>query len=229
MQALVFGATDTIATMRWPDDTAVTIVDWSTSMARRIRSNAALPKNALMVRADWRELPIGTGSVDIAIGDGSSGVLPSRDDAVLYFNELHRALRPGGTYCERSFCRPDRRKDVDELFHDLASGRLPNLDCFRLVLAMTIQGDSPDGVSLKQVWAVWNERIPDPHALRERRGWTEHAIRNFESWRDNDGRYSYYSRHYFLQLVEPWFDVIECDEPSYPSGDYFPRILMRRR
>lgn len=229
MRALLLGATSATATMRWPQDTVLTVVDWADGMIRLVWPIAGLPKASSAVRADWRELPLASASIDFAVADGCSGVLPSADDITLYFREVHRVLRKGGIYCERCFCRPGHSGSVAVLFEDLFAGRLRDLDLFRLLLAMTVQGNSPEGVSLQAVWRIWNERVPNPERLRERYGWTARAMRNFGAWRESDGRYCYRSQAEIIALAEPFFSVVARDSPSYAEREYFPRLLMRAR
>lgn len=229
MRALLLGATRSIATMSWPQRTSLLVVDWADGMIRRVGSGGGPPKTMLALRADWRELPLATGSMHLAIGDGSSGVMPSTADAKRYFREVSRVLGAGGIYCERCFCRPQRARSVKELFEALFAGRLRDLDLFRLLLAMTLQSSPRDGVSLHRVWRVWNENVPDPSAARERYGWTAQAIGNFEAWRQSDGRYSYLSQDEVALLAEPFFEVLARDLPGYETRDYFPRFVMRAR
>jgi hypothetical protein len=166
--------------------------------------------------------------MDFGLGDGSSFVLPSASDGNLYVRELSRVLRPGGIYCERCLCRPERPLWVSQLFDDLLSGRLQDLDVFRLELAMALQGDSKDGVSLQHVWRVWRERVPDPEPLGRRWGWAQQALRNFDALRHEDGRYSYPSQAEIEARAAPFFDVLSR-EPSDGERSKFIRFVMRAR
>jgi len=228
LQALLLGVTPAIAAMRWPDSTLLTAVDWSQGMIRHVWPRQSVPAHARAVCADWRQLPIATGSIDLVVGDGCYSVLRLADAALLN-REVHRALRPDGLYCQRCFRQPERPISIPQLFDQLFAGRMRNLDLFRWLLAMAVHGTSTDGVDLRHVWQVWYEHVPDPAAMRERFGWADEALANFKFWQENGGRFSFPSQAELRELAEPCFELIASETPRYEMGECFPRLVMRAR
>jgi SAM-dependent methyltransferase len=229
LDALLLGVTPAIATMRWPGKTSLIAVDWAANMFRHVWPRHGFPERTVAVRSDWREIPLATASRDVVLGDGCYSAFESLEAVVPLNREVHRVLRPGGLYCLRCFCRPDQSLSLAELFNELFSGRLRNLDLFRWLLAMAVHGDSRDGVRLRAVWRVWRERVPDPEPLLRRLGWSVDALANMERWGTLDSRYSFPTLLELRELAEPHFDLLSCDLPRYEWGERFPRLLMRAR
>jgi SAM-dependent methyltransferase len=229
MRALMLGVTPAIATMRWPENTALIAVDWAEGMLRSVWPAHGTPPDAAPLRADWRQLPLAEASVDFVVGDNCCSALGSFDDVARLNCEVRRVLRPHGFYCQRCFCGPGEPMSIDELFDALFAGRLRHLDFFRFQLALAVRGASRNGVALQQIWQVWNERVPDPARLLARYSWAELGLSNFKTWRDSAGRYNFLSQAELGELAEPYFDVLATDKPRYELGENFVRVLMRPR
>ena len=229
LTALLLGVTAPIAAMRWPQATRLVALDWSEGMFRHVWPRAGLPAHAGALRGDWREIPLADASIDFVVGDGCYSTFPDLAGPAALNREVQRILKPGGEFCLRCFCRPDQAVPVATLFEWMSAGRFPNLDLFRWMLAMSVQGDAPEGVSLHRVWRVWREQVPDPGAARLRHGWSEEALANMERWSELESRYVFPTLGELGALAAPRFDLEVCDFPSYPWGERFPRLLMRRR
>jgi SAM-dependent methyltransferase len=227
--ALLLGVTPPIAAMHWPNGTRLVAVDWSEVMFRHVWPKRGLPQGAAAVRGDWRELPLATGSMDFAISDGCYPALGSLQDAAHLNRELHRVLRPHGLFCLRCYCRPEKPRAVTHLFEDLVSGRMRNPGLFRWLLAVAVHGESQEGVSLHDVWKVWNERRPDPGALRDHCGWTDKALADMDFWGTADARFSFPTYDELARLAEPFFEIVTRDLPGYEMGERFPRLILRAR
>jgi len=229
LRALLLGVTAGIATMRWPAATRLLVADWSTSMLKNVLPASGAPEGAVIVCADWRQMPLAARDLDAAIGDGCYSAL-SGAQAIAEFNaELHRVLRPGGRFLIRSFCRPAMPLQVSGLFKELLDGRIQNLDLFRWLLAMALQGPSQQGVAMRAVWEVWAKYVPDRRAMRERMNWSEDGLANIERWAQAEGRYTFTTLEELRQLAAPCFDVVGCDTPAYERGALFPRLHLRPR
>jgi SAM-dependent methyltransferase len=155
--ALVLGVTPGLATLDWPPQAPLVVIDWAAEIFRHRWPCAGLPPGAAPVRADWRQLPISDASVDLVAGDGCYTALAPAADARLLSAEVHRVLRPGGLLCLRAFVRSARVPPARELFERLRAGQYADLDVFRWLLAMAVQADSRDGVALGDVIAAAGE------------------------------------------------------------------------
>lgn len=229
MRALLLGVTPSITRMSWPAGTILWAVDWS---ARMIRSNwpaGALDAGFASMRADWRELPLGNTSIDFVVGDGCYTALRSFADAEAMNQELARVVRTRGLYCLRCFARPGRPLSADDLFDRLRAGRFADLDLFRWLLSMAVQGASTEGVAHGRIWEVWNARAGDvmPAIAGEAR--LADKVIGFERMKESKARYYFPDLDDLRRLAEPWFDLLEYSAPDDEWGECFPRLLMRRR
>lgn len=228
-RALLLGVTAGIATMEWPADTDLTAVDWSAGMIDKAWPRAGLPQAASVVQADWMAMPLANGSRDIALGDGCYTALGSLDAVVALNRAVAAVLRPGGVLALRCFARGTARASIDEIFDGLLTGRKKNLGLVRWQLMMALQGDDAEGVVLDDLWQLWHERIPDPAALIERHGWFAHEVTNIERYAGQRARYVYPTIEEMRAAAAPVFDLVECDIPSYPGGEHFPRVRFVKR
>ncbi|MGR8921427.1 MAG: class I SAM-dependent methyltransferase [Gammaproteobacteria bacterium] len=228
-RALLLGVTAGIATMRWPAGTRLLAVDWAAGIIERSWPRAGTPPGAAVLRADWRELPLPPGAIDFALGDGCYTALGTHVDAALFNREMRRVLRPGGLLALRCFCRPAVPLDVDQLFDELFGGRFANLDLFRWLLTMAVQGAAADGVDLRAVWEAWHARVPDAAALAAQLGFPAQQVANIERWRGVDGRYAFASLAELEALAAADFELLACAAPGYDFGACFPHLVLRAR
>jgi SAM-dependent methyltransferase len=228
MRALLLGVTAPIAAMRWPAATRLVSLDWAEGMIRHVWPREHVPAHAAALRGDWREMPLASGALDFVVGDGCYSVFADLAGPAAMNREVHRVLRRDGEFCLRCFRRPDTPASIEELFVALFAGRFPNLDLFRWLLAMAVQGDSPAGVSVNAVWRVWRSHVPDVQAHRERLGWSAEALANMERWSRMETRYTFPTLAELRALADEHFTLIACDFPGYEWGEQFPRLVMKR-
>lgn len=227
LRAILLGVTPGIATMRWPKGTSLLAVDWAQGMVAHVWPRAGFPEHTDVVRADWRRLPVPSGSVDLVVGDGCYAAMGSLAGARQLNREVGRVLKAGGWYCVRAFCRSDDPPSLPALFEELESGRVDNLDLFRWRLAMLVHGESAEGVALGKVWRVWRDHARE-HGSDTRR-WSVDERLNMARWEGVDARFAFPSLAELQALAEPGFDLVGCEWPRYESARHFPRILMRAR
>lgn len=228
-RALLLGVTAGIATMRWPAASTLVAADWSTNMLKIVWPAGGTPAGTSVVCADWRELPLPDGGFDLILGDGCYTALGTIDEAGALNAEMRRVLSPGGIVLMRCFCRPAAGLGVDGLFDALFAQRIRNLDLFRWLLAMALQGSATAGVTVRAIYEAWVARVPDARALQSRMGWSDDELVNVERMATASMTYSFASLEELLRAARPGFDVLEHDTPPYPWGEMFPRIALRAR
>lgn len=228
LRALLLGVTPAIATMRWPAGARLFALDWSEGMLRNVFPHASLDSFALRLRGDWREMPLADHCVDLVLGDGCYSTFPTLEGPELMNREVARVLRPGGSFCLRCHRRLDDTAPMEQLFGRLLAGEFRDLDMFRWQLAMSLHGDSQDGVCLGDVWNAWQEHVPDPRRVQPRLGWTDDAIANLESWKGSRSRYFFPTLGQLRSLATAHFELEDCDIPEYDWGEHFPRLILRR-
>jgi SAM-dependent methyltransferase len=229
VEALLFGVTPRIATMRWPAGTSLIAIDWSRTMIRDLWPLDGLPHFARPLCADWRQLPLAAASRTLVVGDGCYTAIGTLADAAIVNEQVHRVLRPDGLYCLRCFCRPAQPLALGDLYEELHAGRISNVFMFRWLLAMAVHGASREGVVLDAVWREWNRRVPDSRGLFARCGWPEDAAWSIERWKGLSVRFSFPDAAEVHELAAPHFDVLEFHVPDYEFGECFPSVVMRAR
>jgi SAM-dependent methyltransferase len=228
-RAVLFGVTPGIAAMRWPAATTLTAVDWSREMLKIVWPARNTPPSSCAACADWRELPIASGSLDLVVGDGCYAVLSRSADAALVNAEMRRALKPRGFVLMRCFCRPTVRPDLEDLFQRLFAGEITNLDLFRFLLAMALYKDAHTQVTRRAVGEVWKRYVPDARAMQARMGWTDDGLANMERSAASANAYYFPTLEELAQLWRPHFETAESSTPAYAWGELFPRVVLRAR
>ncbi len=227
LRVVLLGVTPGLARLPWPRGTVLAALDWSEGMLRGTFPRDGVPGGG-PVRADWRELPIASGSCDLILGDGCYTALGDLASTRLFNAEIVRVLRPGALACFRCFARPPRPATVDALFAALEARANLGFDLFRWQLAIAVQGGRW-GVALDEVWRVWNERVPDRRALAARQGWQLDDLQRIERWQGEQARYAFPSVGDLQEVASGRLDVLEVDVPSYALGECFPRIALQAR
>lgn len=229
LRALMLGVTPPIAAMHWPAATQLVVLDWSEGMFRNVFPRWNAPSRSNLLRGDWRQMPVASGSIDFVVGDGCYSTFADSHGAAGLNEEAARVLRHGGELCIRCHRRLDKAPALETLFEPLLDGRLHNLDMFRWLLAMAVHGNTSSGVRLGDVWEAWHRRVPEPSAHQARLGWTDQAVANMERWKGVQTRYFFPSLAQLESLASPHFAVESCELPNYAWGEHFPRLVLRRR
>jgi SAM-dependent methyltransferase len=235
LAVLVLGVTPPLVDMRWPARTSLVAVDWSSGMLRRVLPSGGGGVRAQAVRGDWRSLPFASASCDAVVGDGCYSALGCYRDAQLACREVRRVMRKGGLFCLRCFVRSDRPRSSDDLYADLVAAPEPDLQLFHWRLAIAVQGDSPEGVCVHDVWRVWQVRLPELRAEQQRRGWPAGPITATDQsmlahWKDSRLRYYVPSREDLRALALDDFEIIDEREVTSDAKDIgFVRLVMRAR
>lgn len=205
---LVLGVTPELVGCRWPGE--VLAVDHSDVMIRRLRPPVA-------ICADWLAMPLRTGSVDLAVGDGCLVAFDSPTRR-RFFEEVRRVLAPGGRLVLRVFVRPDTTERVDDVAADLAAGRVPSVHALKLRLIAALDDG---GTDLAEVWRAWS-RLPRPPAGP---GWTDREVASLVSYRDRAVRYHLPTVAAITQELTEAFGRPTLTWGAYPGADRCPSFV----
>lgn len=227
LRALLLGVTPEIATMRWPAPTELLAVDRCAGMIALVWPTSGLPRDARAVRGDWRALPAGDGSIDLAMGDGSLTPVAWPDDYRAIVAELRRVVRVGGRCVLRLFAAPREREDLAAVARDLESGRIASFHAFKWRLAMAVADGAPN-VRLADVWAAWREVVRDPPALLARLGWPASLLATIDVYRDAPASYSFPPVDDVVRAFADGFVEVARHVPRYELGDRCPTLVFRR-
>lgn len=227
-RALLLGVTPEIVSLRWPSGSTLLACDSSQAMLAEIWQPSRFPGTfAGAIQADWRALPVRSGSVGLIIGDGSLCVLECVDDYRACAREFHRTLRPGGGLVLRLFCRPETPESPETVLADLRNGKAGGFHAFKWRLVMAIHAADPSA-KLADIWARWESEFPEPEEVAALSGWPPDAVGTLAAYRNAPARYSFFSLEEACELLSPQFELAGTAWPSYELGKRCPVASFRR-
>jgi SAM-dependent methyltransferase len=228
-RVLLLGVTPELVSLRWPADSSLFSCDSSPDMLKHIWPLGRFPGAFFgALRADWRALPISSGTFNLIVGDGSLSVLGCADDHRACAREFHRILQPGGGLVLRLFCQPPTPELPEKVLSDLRDGNVGGFHAFKWRLVMAVHASDPDA-KLADVWARWKSEFPEPEPVGALSGWPPDAIGTLAAYRDAPARYSFYTLRETCALLSPEFEFIGAAWPNYELGERCPVARFRRR
>lgn len=226
-QAVLLGVTQEIVSMKWPEKTHLLAFDREPGMIRSLWPQHRL-SNAAALCANWLSLPLVDGSADIVVGDGSLSLLAFPGEYRELARELARVLAPGGLVVLRLYVVPDVPDSMDEVFRELWAGMIGNFNTFKWRLAMAMLDPADYGVTVSDMWEVWQTRIDCAEGLSDALGWPLPVIRMIERYRGCTAtRYSFPPLASVREAFEPFFTLDEVVFPSYQDGRRYPTVCFR--
>jgi SAM-dependent methyltransferase len=225
IRALVLGVTPELWRLPWPPGTDVISVDRSHDMI------AALWPGPRAVRADWMSLPLLPASRDIALCDGGLHLLSYPEGQARMLRELARVLEPNGILTLRLFAPPPEGESAEVVIERLLNGGVHDINALKIRLTMALHEDPRSGVELAGVWNVLHAAAPNLDALADKLGWRSEHIHTIDTYRDCTDRYSFVRIGELADLLgkrEISFTIDALHTPSYPLGDRFPIVRLRR-
>ena len=228
-QVVVLGLTPEIVACDWPIDVKLSAVDHSAAMIGQLWPPAKGPANANVIRADWRAMPIESGTIDLVAGDGCYVLQSWPDGYAALTREVCRVLRPGGRYIIRVFLRPDEAESLADIAHELEAGRIGSVHAIKLRLLAAVHGASGVGSRLDDVWQAWKEMPPLPCSLAGRRGWTAEEIVGIESYAGLEARYYLPTLTEFRHSLGASLQELECVCGRNELAERCPTLVLTRR
>jgi SAM-dependent methyltransferase len=228
-RVVVLGLTPEIIACQWPADVKLSAVDHSPKMMEALWPPERGPANAEAILADWCEMPIAPGTVDLVGGDGCYILLPFPGGYDALSHSVSRALKPGGTYVIRVFLRPDRPESVADIARAVGAGDVGSVHALKLRLLAALHGASGAGTLLDDVWQAWKTMPPLPAMRAGTQGWTAEEITGIESYGGMTARYYLPTLAEFRQCTGHYFEEIECAFGSHELGERCPTLVLTRR
>ena len=214
---LLLGVTPELAVL--PSDTIA--VDWSARMIALAWPGDTRRRKAVL--GDWRRLPLASGSVAAAIGDGCLTMLRFPDEQPLLVEQLRRVVRPGGRAVIRCFTTLDPGETVAEVCAAALTGGLTFHE-FKLRFNMAAALETPDGnVRSEQLFGRFETCFPDRVALSRASGWSLAAIAEMDAYRGSAYLHCYPSRRR-LEALAPGARFVETG--GYPLADRCPLLVV---
>jgi SAM-dependent methyltransferase len=179
--------------------------------------------------ADWRRLPLASGSIGLAVGDGSYNSVESIAAQNAVSAEIVRVLRPDGLLALRIYAKPDAPVSPGMVIDDLRRGAFGSFSAFKMRLLMAMPAAADASIRLGDVWDAWAEARVDVAALAAATGWTVASIETIDSYRGKDARYVFPTLAEMRRELSAWFREVRTVTKSYEIGPLCPTLVLAPR
>lgn len=228
-RVVVLGLTPEIVACDWPDGVKLSAVDHSPAMIGQLWPPAKGPANSNVILADWRAMPIESGTVDLVAGDGCYVLQTWPDGYAALTREVCRVLRPGGRYVIRVFLRPAVAESIADIADAFSAASIGSVHAIKLRLLAAVHGINGVGSRLDDVWRAWKSMPARPQALAGQRGWTPEEIVGIESYAGMDARYYLPTLDEFRRSLGPGLQELECAFGRNELAERCPTLVLARR
>ena len=228
-RVVVLGLTPEIVACDWPDGVKLSAVDHSPAMIGQLWPPAKGPANSNVILADWRAMPVESGTVDLVVGDGCYVLQTWPDGYAALTREVCRVLRPGGRYVIRVFLRPAVAESIADIADAFSAGSIGSVHAIKLRLLAAVHGINGVGSRLDDVWRAWKSMPTLPQALAGQRGWTPEEIVGIESYAGMDARYYLPTLDEFRRSLGPGLQELECAFGRNELAERCPTLVLARR
>jgi len=204
----------------------LTAVDHSPQAVAKIWPGDNHQRRAVV--ADWRDMPLKSGSADAVIGDGSLNAIAEGLPDLLV--EIARVLSPSGRLAVRAFCSPDEPETLESLRRSVIDGEETHIDAFRWRLVMALAALRPDWiVSVAELPEALNAMFADRGALSRVTGWTEDDLETIDSYVRATHRLVFPPLGRLLEIAKPVFgkSAVFANGP-YPLCERCPTVVLSR-
>lgn len=226
-RALILGVTPEIYHLPWPRESTLLAVDHTQGMIDALWPGT--PQQVIC--ANWTDLPLKDNSYDIVLSDGGLSSLSYALIQQKLIPNLHRVLAGDGICVFRLYVPPEEQESPKDVFKDLFSAKIPDLNVFKLRLWMALQKDTAQGIELARVWEVLHQAVPDFSRLAEQLGWPLDHVLYLNTYRNRKQRFYFFSlneiRHLFCH--DPGgFSCKDISAPNYTFGENCPTVILHR-
>jgi hypothetical protein len=226
LTALLLGVTPEIAHMNWPDNTRLLAADYSAQMIRALWQMQDR-RDRLAFSSDWLRLPLADHAAGIVIGDGCFTTLPWPGGYRELAREIHRVLLDDGLLIMRFFVSTDDTASPAQVHAQLLAGSFGNFHIFKFRLAMALQGDAAEGISVGDVWESWHAQGHDADELAAQLNWQPEILQTIDAYRGMAARYTFPTLDEVESVLSPWFERVEQYQHDYEFGENCPTLVLK--
>lgn len=227
LNALLFGVTPEIVSLKWPVNSHLLAVEKSQPMIDRFWPGD-ISGQRRVVHENWFNLELAENSLDIVIGDGVLTSLSYPDQYRQIARLISRWLKPEGRLILRVFARPPKAQAFEDILADLRDGRISKFDILKWRLAMMLQKNIREGVLLDDVYRAWatieNEH---PHLLA-RTGWPAATMNTIKLYDGRRERYTFPTLNELDEALSLHWRRGSTVEPGYDFGECCPIVSYCR-
>ena len=222
----LLGVTPEIVGMQIPDFADLIAIDRNRAMLE-LFPPARGRSSAKGVCADWRRLPLATGSRDIVMGDGCFAMMSFPVEVRHLASELCRVLAPNGTGAFRFYLKAEKPESIDDLVADLRAGRIGSFHAFKLRAAMALQETPEQGIVVAKVFEWWAQSRIKTEELTAQYGWDPETIATIDAYRDRQDVYYFPTLGELRRAFGDLLIEVDRQSPGYELGERCSLIEFR--
>ena len=227
-RVLILGVTPELYRLPWPTGSEVKAVDRTPEMVLHVWPGEASD----VLLADWRQMNLPDQSFDIVLCDGGLHLLDYPVGQATLCKTLARLMAPAGLFVIRLFVPPIDREYPREVLEDLMTGKIPDLNCLKLRLGMSLQESPAAGVALNAVWQLLSGTCDNWSELANRLGWATEHLSAIDAYRDSQAHYHFVTADQVCtmmsQQTQGALKLQRFDKPGYRLGDRCPTLVFKR-
>lgn len=200
-------------------------IDNSAAMIATLWQSRKIGKEA--IRGDWLTLPFTNKSFDTIIGDGCLTLLSYPVQYERFFEQLSRAIRPGGRILLRLFVSPEQKESRELVCREALGGKMKGFHAFKWRLSMAIASESADhNLSVAETCATFDRLIPDRKLLAAATGWHAEDIDTIDLYRGSEARYSYPTLSQVRKTIHPSLKETGLIQSTYELAERCPILIL---
>jgi SAM-dependent methyltransferase len=224
---LILGVTPEIVQLDWPASANLVAVDSSASMIASTWQPHPLCSSRVIC-AGWDVMPLDTGSIDVAAGDGSLNALPTFDLYRPVLGEIARVLRPGGVLVLRCFLKPKQPESPAAVVKAAFAGEIATTADFRMRFLMALAGQG-NSVALATVPVAFDALVPDRDQIVAATGWPRAHVDLVDIDIDSNIGLTFPTEAEMRDRAEPLFEISAPRHGNYALSNLCPTMVLRRR
>ena len=225
---LILGVTPELCTLPTQAIDRIIAVDSSAEMISAIWPGRIRLQDSA-IRADWQQIPLADGAIDLAAADGSFALLQFPGGYARVLAELQRLLRRDGRCIVRCFAQAETPESVSDVFDALRRGLIGSFHVLKWRLAMALQEGAATGVVLARVWEALHAEWPSLEALAGQFQWPIADVRTIDAYRNVGRTYCFPTLvEHCEAFSESGFSVVSIVTPSYELGNRCPTVVLER-
>jgi ubiquinone/menaquinone biosynthesis C-methylase UbiE len=227
LSVLLLGVTPELATICWPENTRLFIIDNNAAMIKLVLPTTGLSVKPITLVANWLKLPLASSSINIVIGDGCYNALQEKQYDILT-KEIKRVLKFNGCFIMRFFIKPETNDSIEMIQDDFISGKINNFHVFKWRLSMALQNTFEQGICLNDIWNEWNNKFKQiSDSLAEQLQWSKQTIHTMDNYKNVNAFYTFPTLRETSAKLHGYFIEQQIHKPDYTLGERCPTLMLK--
>ena len=178
--------------------------------------------------ADWRALPLDTGSAACVIGDGSFSSVPDAATLDAVLAECRRTLGRDGLVAVRLFARPENCPELRDVLSNARAHGVVSLNVLRWQIAAALAESHDWSVAVADILRAAEEGLGPLDRFAEENGLDASQVEYFETYRHSAVRYLFTPRSGIAAAAaRAGFTARFVETTGYPGASDCPISVLR--